>query len=578
LKCPTGFYGEKCKDKCNEGCILEQHNCDINTGKCDCKDNFWGNNCETLCSSRCKNVTGRKCDIKTGYCKKCQDRFIGIDCNQCNIGLWGNECEKNCSSGCDFTNTSCDKDNGNCKCKIGFFGTICDKSCDGCLNGCLDDGICKDFICKQGDFYNITCQKCSDKCVNHKCDRYSGECSECFDKKFGKECDIVCPEDCQTTECCSKDTDYNSIDFDSKDDAFIFCFVDSKCFETVLDFKNKSILVIPKKDIKLNGEVQDIEYYKSTSSKQVGADLEKVEYASIVFTGYRYSDKIKHLDKEIDIEFLLAEEAESKELKVAVPIVGFNKESDLIVKLFSKKFIEKDVIVFSRGGRLTVGDYPVSIKKNLAKLTFFDYDTEADKVVVLKSGISLSTIKEGYDHKIKITLNRKNNSIFNFSKELLSFFENKYFGPDSSCIQNIEAQYVYICPDKVDISKFPELRIIISGEVYSFKSSQFFTKKHQSNAFTPTFAEESSLSFGKDLFNEYDLVFADRTVSIYNENIIGFKSELLPLPASFDESSYGGIIALLVILVILIILLAGYLLYKKYRFQNHELRAPLVES
>ena len=80
FSCISGKTGIKCEQNCNEGCDLTKKNCDMNDGKCICKQGFYGETCENKCDEKCTN-----CDSINGTCYKCQDHFYPKDknCFQC---------------------------------------------------------------------------------------------------------------------------------------------------------------------------------------------------------------------------------------------------------------------------------------------------------------------------------------------------------------------------------------------------------------------------------------------------------------------------------------------------------------
>ncbi len=543
LACEKGLYGFTCDKKCNEGCDLELNNCDIDNGLCLCKNDYWNFTCDKKCSPKCLPLEGRICNKDDGKCTECPGNNAGLECEEC---------------------------------KDGFYGTDCQDRCEGCLFGCNRDGICRGFACNAGNYYGIKCSKCSSICERESCDKFSGECSECKDlNKWGKECELNCAQGCKFIECCSTEN-YPKVSFSPKNDEIEICLGDSKCFYSTYDITSRIPLIIPDKEIIVNGKVQVNDFYSSTTKVQVRHDSDAFEYDDWLYIGTRYRDSLKVGESSVNIEFILAESAKNSKTDEIKPFIGLGKDSEFILMLFSNHMIEKDIMVMSRDYAITIGDYPESIKNNINMITFLDYDPDLRKIIEKTYGISVSSITEGYYSDFQIKLDKKNKSNFVFNRNLLSFFKHKFFGINSNCSQEPDKDYAFVCPKDLDISKLPNLKLILGKTVYTFNPTQFF-RENDGYVFIPIFSEKTIITLGYDNLKYYDLVFSDKSVSLYNDKLERFEAELIPLPETFEETSYGGIIALLIILVVLVLLVVGYLLYKKYRFHNYELSAPMVE-
>ena len=102
------WWGNKCTNKCGEGCV--DGTCGMDTGNCqgDCRDGFWGMpRCTETCNSNCKGPDGvqsalgiitRKCGVEDGRC------YHG-----CSPGWCWNDCSLQCPDG---TVGSCDRTTG----------------------------------------------------------------------------------------------------------------------------------------------------------------------------------------------------------------------------------------------------------------------------------------------------------------------------------------------------------------------------------------------------------------------------------------------------------------------------------
>ena len=185
------------------------------SGHCECKDEFYGDQCDKECSPGCNTRTCKKSD---GYCSSCHDRFYGHQCNlrcssncvsctkaggaclECKDGFYGGQCEKLCSSGC--RNTYCNKADGYCDCKDGFYGSQCDKQCTVNCKSCHKlDSNC--LVCEEG-YYDDECDKqCSSGCTSI-CGKSDGVCDSCKDGSYGDFCNRTCSFNCKD-EICHRD-------------------------------------------------------------------------------------------------------------------------------------------------------------------------------------------------------------------------------------------------------------------------------------------------------------------------------------------------------------------------------------
>ena len=190
--CEAGFYGDNCKEICNENCLDKI--CNRKDGDCICKNGFYDFQCNKSCSIGCKKENNQiKCNKETGVCDYCVD------------GYWGDKCDKTCSKNCIGDNHPCKKETGYCLngCIKGTFGPNC---LDYCNLTCLeescerDTGICegyndesKEYICKNNATYGEYCDKeCSETCKNG-CKK-NGTCLGCEEGYTGLECKTKCTE------------------------------------------------------------------------------------------------------------------------------------------------------------------------------------------------------------------------------------------------------------------------------------------------------------------------------------------------------------------------------------------------
>lgn len=251
--CTDGFFGQpttpanycqpcQCNGNIDPAAI---GNCDGKTGRClkcinntagwscaECKADHFGralqHDCRACNCNRFGSISSQ-CDLETGRCQ-CKEHYIGEKCDRCEDGYGG--VEKGCKHcECDpvgsFT-TLCDQVSGQCQCKPGVFGKKCDScksgyygfadnGCDSCncnAHGSEEDGKCdtrtgkcfcrkhvtgsKCNLCKDG-YFNISsglgCQPChchSFAAESESCDPLTGQC-RCKQAVVGLNCDKCKP-------------------------------------------------------------------------------------------------------------------------------------------------------------------------------------------------------------------------------------------------------------------------------------------------------------------------------------------------------------------------------------------------
>nr|CAB3263371.1 laminin subunit alpha-2 [Phallusia mammillata] len=172
--CYPGYTGSSCQN-CDSGYMRIQQG--SNYGRCE--------------ACNCNNRSST-CDIMTGVCLNCQDKFIGVQCEMCSPGYYlsGNECRKCACPGPDpFQNFSpnCHPDGADgiadytCDaCKTGYEG----KHCERCSDGYYGDpthpgGFCAKCGCNVAGSLDGVCDKVTGQC---RCDEgISGRiCDQCM--------------------------------------------------------------------------------------------------------------------------------------------------------------------------------------------------------------------------------------------------------------------------------------------------------------------------------------------------------------------------------------------------------------
>lgn len=218
--CKDGWFGDKCIEKCFEGCIScgDGFNCD----KCMSGYQLAGNQC----ISGCNFCVEENCDLEGNCHLGCKEGHFGSKCTQlclkgcrtCNSLEDCTACspgftmiDKKCESPCEnCEGGSCNK-NGDCLsgCKSGWFGQRCDQKCKNdngepsceqpCGPNCITCGTETNGVsctkCKPGYYANNgLCQKCSSTCKNSMCEGTTAQCLEGCEKGWkGILCNI--PED-----------------------------------------------------------------------------------------------------------------------------------------------------------------------------------------------------------------------------------------------------------------------------------------------------------------------------------------------------------------------------------------------
>ena len=186
--CPSGKYGELCSNNCD----CNGGTCDISTAECD-----FQYTCPTQCTT-CHN----------GVCTACHIGFHGSQCSlTCPIGCsddgcyqngtcyfcessntYGLNCNAQCSSKC--MNDRCDRWTGECPLKCHSRCKLCDSN----LGNCIE--------CQQSNQYGNDCQfYCSAGCLNTTCNQTTGECFSCINGYWGPFCNDSCNTVCSSSKC-----------------------------------------------------------------------------------------------------------------------------------------------------------------------------------------------------------------------------------------------------------------------------------------------------------------------------------------------------------------------------------------
>ncbi|KAL4216314.1 hypothetical protein ACF0H5_024040 [Mactra antiquata] len=220
-QCIVGKYGVNCEEDCPKNCIGDVCNRDDGTCAYGCISTYGGDKCGicassyygTNCYKRCYNCLNGLCDRVTGRCTDCVNGKYGELCDKlCSTGCKNSVCDRNtavCAQGCKsgYSGDECCVKNNGCekcdtmttcsKCKTGTFGNACGRTCHmNCIGAC-DKNTGKCETCNEGKFYGEKCEKqCSSNCLDGKCAKEHGLCYSCENGYYGNTCGSACPNNC----------------------------------------------------------------------------------------------------------------------------------------------------------------------------------------------------------------------------------------------------------------------------------------------------------------------------------------------------------------------------------------------
>ncbi|XP_078274826.1 laminin subunit alpha-5 [Rhinoraja longicauda] len=161
---------------CNCNSEFTDATCEDYTGRCHCKYNYAGENCDNCavgyhdfpschplpvnptqstgalihvgeiinCDCSAVGTLNNDCqpDLQTGTCS-CKPNFAGRFCDQCVSRHFGASCQPCRCSGPGVTDESCELETGQCFCRQGFEGFYCDQ----CANGYFNYPLCQLCSC-----------------------------------------------------------------------------------------------------------------------------------------------------------------------------------------------------------------------------------------------------------------------------------------------------------------------------------------------------------------------------------------------------------------------------------------------
>uniref|UniRef100_A0A8B9RND4 Laminin, gamma 1 n=1 Tax=Astyanax mexicanus TaxID=7994 RepID=A0A8B9RND4_ASTMX len=212
--CTCGRGNKYLQHPCSCNPAGSTQECDVNTGRCQCKDNVDGFNCDRLvsfthqwsavntvaCSCSPYGTVDQQttCMQVTGECT-CLPHVTNRDCSACQPGFYnlqsGKGCERcNCNQ-IGSTNGHCDIVSGQCECQPGVTGQQCERcevnffgfSTSGCkpcdcdpegsrLAQCREDGRCE---CRPG-FVGARCDMCEENYFYNRSTPGCQQCPNCY--------------------------------------------------------------------------------------------------------------------------------------------------------------------------------------------------------------------------------------------------------------------------------------------------------------------------------------------------------------------------------------------------------------
>ncbi|XP_053393780.1 laminin subunit alpha-like isoform X2 [Mercenaria mercenaria] len=191
------FMCERCQ------CDLRYHldECEEETGRCLCREEYTGYNCDACavgyygypdcipCDCDVNGTVGDVCHVGGGQCP-CKENFVGKKCDMCQIGFYDFPTCGPCE--CDMIGSVddfCNVDSGQCNCAMNYGS----RNCSQCANGYFNFPDCTLCSCDPvGTIVEV-------------CDKTNGMCL-CMEKFDGERCDrcargFYAYPDCMSCQC-----------------------------------------------------------------------------------------------------------------------------------------------------------------------------------------------------------------------------------------------------------------------------------------------------------------------------------------------------------------------------------------
>ena len=616
-ECFVPYYGEKCDEICS---FLCKSACDKIYGNClECIDGYYKDE---------KDPEGKYgCVECPKQCIKCRSK---IKCEACIDNYYGEQCNEICSPNCK--NENCEID-GKCDCKDEYYGENCALKCFGCYGeGCYDDnGICKKHYCNDKYYDPRKCDKnCDENCGGvGGCDLFTGECSVCKGNNWGKKCENSCVKECEDdgrVDCCYvKSTSTKGIHIDiiekkrsnlwEENDEFYIFKINLGGFDLniLADFESNSPLVIFDKSTEIKRSeavIYNISIdltYDSTKSADYSED--KSEDTLYEYDGFSLVKEKNAKDTLIlenikfeNFSFLICQYYKlSKDFDNAGQINGivglglrnyFSENLYYIDKKDSRDNLPKNIIIKEidelKKKSIYIGDYNQEIRKGFSKLSTMNIENkqyiQMNSLIKFETkftGIAYSLRKAyqyNYDKLVKVDNKIETTIVFNNLYK--QFFEKLYFGDlfDNGCysrsLQGGEVEYYCDIGKKTSIQTLPKLGLILGDYIY-YLSYQFLYK--ESGQFITFLIKlhgqsQQKIELGKSFFNEFSVVYnnGNETLNFYGD----IKKLTVPLRDPYnllnidsDIFTPGGWVTIIVFVLALLIIIC-YL--SKYCFNKND--------
>ena len=243
-QCQTGYYGEKCEQKCTNSCtngspVYKDGKCQcvctsntsekyyadtcvtcpsckhgtFNSGtalynvatqscECECFSGYYGTNCENQCSSSATcnghGYTRYNAETQSCECRSCYSGYYGKNCEFQHTCTSANTCNNNGTAYFDTETQSCA-----CSCSSSYHGEHCefayrDTFCNSHGYPVFSGSEVIGCSCDNG-YVGARCETtCTSACVNGVTDPYGDECScICHAGYYGPDCSQQCNLTCQ---------------------------------------------------------------------------------------------------------------------------------------------------------------------------------------------------------------------------------------------------------------------------------------------------------------------------------------------------------------------------------------------
>nr|DBA24358.1 TPA: hypothetical protein GDO54_012028 [Pyxicephalus adspersus] len=214
-RCAEGYYGYPICLRCNcTGAGALSHNCDRQTGQCPCRVGFQGTACDQCAAGFFHYPFCQKCDCNptgvipevcshAGKCL-CKFRVEGDRCDQCRQGYHSFPSCFECD--CDMfgaSNPSCGP-RGECLCRPNYSGQTCNE----CAPNFYSYPSCLPCQCSAQGSFQSTCNPVTGQCecrpgvIGLKCDKCSSELDEYpYCQGFNGECNPIGTINSQGVHC-----------------------------------------------------------------------------------------------------------------------------------------------------------------------------------------------------------------------------------------------------------------------------------------------------------------------------------------------------------------------------------------